>query len=190
MLGVAEEGWWSRLAQPAQHRWVAADSGCRLQQHAVDPDDPDPQALACDGGLIRRRPGVEQLWLRLVAGRPLSAVTTDFLAGCRTRLRAQGATALVLLWDHASWHNSQAVRHGLRAHNRQVQWTRQGVRIGVHRLPVKSPWLKAMEPKWVHGKRAVSEPQQRLSATALEERICAYSGCARETPLAMPEKAP
>lgn len=190
MLGFAAAVWWSRLAQPDQHRWVAADRDCRLQQYAVEPADPDPKALACYGMLIRHRPGVEQLWLRFVAGRPISAVTTAFLAWCSRRLSAQGATALVLLWDNASWHTSQAVRQWLRTHNRQVKLTRQGVRIVVHRLPVKSPGLNAIEPKWVHGQRAVSELQQRLSATELEERICAYYGCARETPLAMPEKVP
>lgn len=174
MLGFADEVWGRRWAQPDQHRGVAADRDCRLQQRTIEPQDPDPNALGCYGLLIRRHPGVEQLGLRFVAGRPISAATTGLLAWCSTRLSAQGTTALGLLWDNASWHNSQAVRQGLRPHNRQVKLTRQGVRSGGHRLPVNSPWLNALEPKGVHGKRAVSEPQQRLSATELEERICAY----------------
>jgi hypothetical protein len=38
-------------------------------------------------------------------------------------------------------------------------------------LPSKSPWLNPIEPKWVHGKRAVSEPDRLLSADELEARV-------------------
>ena len=31
-------------------------------------------------------------------------------------------------------------------------------------LPKKSPWLNAMEPKWIHGKRKVVEPDGLLGA--------------------------
>ena len=44
-------------------------------------------------------------------------------------------------------------------------------------LPVKAPWLNPIEPKWVHGKRAVVEPVRLLTAAKLEERICIYFGC-------------
>ena len=33
-LGFADEVWWSRLAQPDQHGWVASDQGIRLQELA------------------------------------------------------------------------------------------------------------------------------------------------------------
>ena len=48
--------------------------------------------------------------LRFVDGRPVSAVTTQFLAWLTARLAAEGTTALLLVWDNASWHISQAVR--------------------------------------------------------------------------------
>jgi hypothetical protein len=73
-------------------------------------DDPDPKALACYGLLVRRcPPHAEQLQLRFVEGRPVSAVTTAFLAWCCDRLAAHGITALLLIWDNASWHKSQLV---------------------------------------------------------------------------------
>ena len=73
-------------------------------------DDPDPKALACYGLLVRRRPPqTEQLLLRFVEGRPVSVVTTEFLAWCCDRLAVQGITALLLIWDNASWHKSQSV---------------------------------------------------------------------------------
>ncbi len=126
--------------------------------------------------------------LRFVDGRPVSSVTIDFLAWCSERLAAQGVTALLLIWDNATWHTSQAVRTWIRTHNQSVKQTGQGVRIVACLLPAKSPWLNPIEPKWMHGKRAVSEPDRTLSADDLEARICAYYGCAREPHLGMPKK--
>ena len=128
------------------------------------------------------------MWLRFVAGRPVSAVTTDFLAWCCDRLAGQGITALLLIWDNASWHTSQAVRAWIHTHNQQVKTCQRGVRIVASWLPVKSPWLNPIEPKWVHGKRAVSEPDHLLSAAELEARVCTYYACTVEAHLLMPQK--
>ena len=62
------------------------------------------------------------------------------------------------------------------------------MRIVVCGLPVKSPWLNPIEPKWVHGKRKVVEPTRLLSAAELEQRVCAYYDCARFDHLAIPQK--
>ena len=128
------------------------------------------------------------MWLRCVAGRPVSAVTIDCLAWCSAQLAAQGFTALLLSWDKASWHRSHAVRHWMRQHNRQVKQGAVGVRFVVCQLPSKSPWLNPIEPKWVHGKRAVSEADRLLSADELEARVYAYYGCEQEAHLVMPKK--
>ena len=188
-LGFADEVWWSRLAQPDQHRWVESGALTRLHDLARPKNDPTPKALACYGLLLRRPPApAEQMLLRFVEGRPVSAVTTAFLGWCAERLRQQGITALVLIWDNASWHKSQAVRTWLRHHNRRVKATGHGVRIAAFRLPVQSPWLNPIEPKWVHGKRAVAEAERMLSAAELESRVYAYYGCDREGHLVMPQK--
>ena len=42
---------------------------------------------------------------------------------------------------------------------------------------MKAPWLNAIEPKWVHGKRAVLEPDRKLSGDEVIERACSYYGC-------------
>src|SRR6266545_1483094 len=98
-LGFADEVWWSRLAQPDQHRWTDDDTVVRLQELERAKDDPDPKALACYGVLLRRRPQqADQMLLRFVEGRPLSAVTTDFLAWCCERLAAQGVSGWFLIW--------------------------------------------------------------------------------------------
>ncbi len=192
-LGFEDETWWSRLAQPALHAWAEPDQPLRLVEQSVAKDDPDPKALACYGLLVRTaQPDggwAEHAWLRFVDGRPVSALTTEFLAWCCPKLEAAGKTALLLVWDNASWHISQAVRTWLRAHNRQVKQDGHGVRILACQLPSKSPWLNPIEPKWVHTKRRVVEPARLLSATELIERICAALDCPHEAHLALPEHA-
>jgi hypothetical protein len=188
-LGFGDEVWWSRLAQPNQHCWVDMKATPKLQELMRATDDTDPKALACYGLLVRPGPSQgEQMWLRFVAGRPVSAVTIDFLAWCSAQLAAQGFTALLLIWDNASWHRSHAVRRWIRHHNQQVKRGAAGVRLVVCHLPSKSPWLNPIEPKWVHGKRAVAEPDRLLSADELEARVYAYYRCQHEAHLVMPKK--
>jgi hypothetical protein len=115
--------------------------------------------------------------LRLVDGRPVSAVTTPFLGGLTDRVAAAGKTALLLGWDNASWHVSQAGRTWRTAHNRRVKQA-GGCRSVVCPWPSKSPWLNRIEPKWVHGKRAIAEPERQLPVDALKPRIGAYYDCA------------
>ena len=177
-------------AGPARPTLLDGDRGqAQLQELSPPTHDPDPKALACYGLLVRPGPQqADQMWLRFVAGRPVRAVTIDFLAWCSTQLAARGFTALLLIWDNASWHRSQAVRRWSRQHNQQVKRGAGGVRLVVCQLPSKSPWLNPIEPKWVHGKRAVSEPDRLLSAAELEARVYAYYDCEREAPLVMPKK--
>ena len=94
-LAFEDEVWWSRFAHPALRAWAAPDRPLRLVEQAVAKDDPDPKALACYGLLVRwwdrgtDAPPHEEAWLRFVDGRPVSAVTTRFLAwSCAQQLRA------------------------------------------------------------------------------------------------------
>jgi hypothetical protein len=86
------------------------------------------------------------------------------------------------MWDHASWHISREVRQWRRLHNGTVKQT-GGCRLIMCRLPSKSPWLNPIEPKWVHGKRAVAEPVRTLAVAELMQRICAYYHCTLEEPI-------
>jgi len=130
----------------------------------------------------------EQVWLRFVEKRPLSAVTTQYLAWCCEKLDKLGKKALLMIWDNASWHSSKELRDWLRAHNREVRQTGRGVRIVACYLPSKSPWLNRIEPHWVHGKRNVVEPAGLLTAQQLADRVCAHFGCDHEPYLAVTEK--
>jgi transposase len=179
-LGFADEVWFSRLAQPALRAWTAGEA-LRLGLHAADHTDPEPKALACYGLWL---PARTQMLLRFVDGRPVSPVTCAFLAWAAEQLAAEGIRVLALVWDNASWHISQEVRAWLRQHNRAVKAAGRGCRLLVCRLPSKSPWLNAIEPKWAHGKRAVVEPTRKLSGNELQQRLCAYYQAPLLQPLA------
>jgi hypothetical protein len=189
-LGFADETWWSRLTRPQLHTWADHDAGpLRLVEQEVPKGDPDPKALACYGVLLRQGGQPEHIWLRFVEGRPVSAITEQFLQWGCSRLQAAGVRVWALIWDNASWHVSKRVRAWIHAHNRQVKQQGRGVRILPCYLPVKSPWLNPIEPKWVHGKRAIVEPARLLSAHELADRVCAYFGCSHEPHLTIPDKA-
>jgi transposase len=105
----------------------------------------------------------------------------DFLEWLCEQTQAQSKNVLVLIWDNASWHVSKQVKTWLHEHNHTVlqdaQMGKAGVRIIPCWLPTKSPWLNRIEPKWVHGKRAIVEPARLLTVQELRERVCDYFGC-------------
>jgi len=188
-LGFEDEVWGSRRAQPEQPCWSDAEAPPKWQARTPPTAEPDPQALACEGLLVRPQPQqAEQMWRRFVTGRPVRAVTMACLAWGGAQLVAQGFTALRLIWENASWPRSQAVRHGIRQHHQQGKRGAGGVRLVVGPLPSKRPWLNPIEPKWVHGKRAISEPDRLLSADELAAQVYAYYGCEGEAHLVMPKK--
>lgn len=191
-LGCEDETWWSRLQLPPLSTWTPEGDPLRLIEQSRPETDSGPKALACDGLLLQEpRPRAHsspRVWLRFVRGRPVSALTIAFLLWVWTKLQALGKTAVVLVRDNASWHKSQAVRRWLRAHTQQVKRAAKGVRIVACRLPTNSPWLNPLEAYWVHGKRAVVEPDRLLSAPELAERVCAHFGCPHEEHLSIPEK--
>ncbi|HEV8194924.1 MAG TPA: transposase [Ktedonobacterales bacterium] len=179
-----------RFARPCLHTWAKQTDGpLRLVEQAVPKGDPDPKALACYGVLLRQRTQDERSQLRFVDGRPVSAITEQFLAWCCPRLQEAGVRVWVLIWDNASWHGRKRVRAWIRDHNRQVKQQGPGVRILPCSLPVKRPWLNPIEPHWVHGKRAIVEPARLLSAQEVADRVCAYYDGPHDTHLTIPDKA-
>jgi hypothetical protein len=79
-------------------------------------------------------------------------------------------------WGKAAWHVSHSVQAWRKAHKRRVKRDGGG-RIVVCSLPSKSPWLNRIEPKWVHGKRAIAEPDRKWQVDELKHRIYAYYDC-------------
>ena len=179
VVGYQDETWWSRLALPTLHAWVEPNGPLRLVERTVPKGDPDPKAVSCYG-LLRADTG--GMLLRFVQGRPVSQVTEDYLAWVCERLKAEGKRALLLVWDNASWHVSQRVRAWIKAHNRRTK-REGGVRVVACYLPVKSPWLNPIEPKWAHGKKAIVEPDRLLTAEEVRERVQVYYDCDPEARL-------
>ena len=186
VVGFEDECWWSRAAQPDLHTFSEEGEPLRLVEQSLPKDDPDPKAISCYGLYM---PELKLSWLRFVDGRPVSAITTQFLEWCCQKLEELGKKVLVLIWDNASWHISREVRRWIGKRNREVKnsGSEAGVRIATCLLPKKSPWLNAMEPKWIHGKRKVVEPDALLGAYELAERVCAAFDCPHYEHLSIPE---
>ena len=180
MAGFQDEVWWSRLSQPAMHSWSEEKAPLRLVEKSLSKQDKDPKALCCYGLL---RDDTHKVMLRFVDGRPVSSVTITYLEWVCEVLSAEGKRVLVMVWDNASWHVSREVREWLGEHNRGVLAGRRGgggergVQIIPCWLPSKSPWLNPIEPRWVHGKRAIVEPTRTLAAHEVAGRVCGYFGC-------------
>ena len=175
-VGFEDECWWSRVALPTLSTFSEEKKPLRLVQRSVAKDDPDPKAISCYGLYL---PRLDDMWIRFVDGRPVSGITTRFLSWCCEKLEAVGKKVLLLIWDNASWHASKEVRRWLGRHNRRVKngGVGEGVRIVSCFLPKQSPWLNAIEPKWVHGKRRVVEFDGVLGSYELAERVCGAFGC-------------
>jgi transposase len=175
VLGFRDETRWTRLAQPDLRAW-AGEEPLRLLPNGRGGGK---GALACYG-LLRADTGA--MLLRFVEGRPVSQVTEDFLAWLCGRFAREGKKVFVLAWDNAAWHVSRRVRRWVGAHNRRVK-RQGGCTIRVCYLPVKAPWLNPIEPKWVHGKRAIVEPERKLAAEEVRQRVYDYYACPHEEPL-------
>ena len=112
-VGFLDEVWWSRIAQPTRHRWQKGTAPPRAYElHLLKAEQ---KAIACYGVLLERKAATPpQMLLRFVEGRPVSAVTIDFLAWACTQMQRQGIRVWVLGWDKAPWHSSKAVRTWIR----------------------------------------------------------------------------
>lgn len=158
--------------------WAADDPMRLIPPGKVKGDG--PAALACDG-IDRRDTG--GMMLRFVDGRPVSQVTEDFLGWAWGVFAAEGKKVFVLVWDNAAWHVSKRVRRWIETHNRRVRRAKAGCRIRVCGLPVKAPWRNPIEPTWMHGKRAIIEPDRKLTADEIKERVGTHFGCPPTEPL-------
>ncbi len=176
-FGYQDETWWSRLSHPDLHSWVKGDEFLRLVEQVHRKDDPDPKAIACYGLAVHWHDQSdvkhEEVWLRFVEGNPCSDLTIQYLEWLLEKTQLADKRVLVMVWDHATWHKSKAVRQWVREHNRAVKENRQGIRLLPFLLPKKSPWLNPIEPMWIHAKRKVVEPDTKPIAAELMLRVSA-----------------
>ena len=106
-------------------------------------------------------------------GNPCGNLTIQYLEWLLEKTQLADKQVLVMVWDHATWHKSRAVRQWSREHNRAVKKNGQGIRLLPFLLPMKSPWLNPIEPMWIHAKRKVVEPDKKPTAAELVRRVSA-----------------
>jgi transposase len=172
VLGFEDEVWWSRVAQPRMHAWTDGPP-MKVQLLKADENDPDPDAISCYGML---RNDTHKVMLRFVEDRPLGDVTIQFLSWVCERVGEEGKRVLIVVWDEASWHRADAVSAWVREHNEHAK-RGGGVKLVICELPVASPWLNNIEPCWTHAKRAIMEPDRKLTAQEITSRVCDHFGC-------------
>jgi transposase len=172
VVGFEDEVWWSRLAQPRMHAWTDGPP-MKVQVLTADDDDPEPDAICCYG-MLRNDTG--RVMLRFVEGRPQGEVTIQFLSWVCDSITEEGKKALIVIWDGPSWHRSDAVSVWLREHNEQAKQEGRA-KIVLCELPVASPWLNNIEPCWTHAKKAIVEPDRKLTAEEITKRVCDHFGC-------------
>ena len=104
MIGFQDETWWSRFAQPNLSSWCQDQDPLRLVEQVKEKDDPDPKALACYGMLLRWKEteelAIEKMLLRFVDGRPVSAITLQFLEWACQQIEALEKSVLAMIWDN------------------------------------------------------------------------------------------
>jgi hypothetical protein len=168
LLVDEDESWFSRFEQPSVRAWSGSPALHMVKREAPE-KEPD-KALACYGAV---RYDTQQVCFTFSATRPVSEETWRFVQALMEVARGEGKRVLVIIWDNAGWHLSQRLRHWIRQHNRTAKTTGD-VRLLTHLLPLKSPWLNPIEPRWVHAKRAICEPDGDLSVEETRRRLCAY----------------
>jgi len=166
-LGFQDEVWWSRLANLitslGRRRYVTNSKNCNAVKQTAIPR-PGLLWVACakartdrsDAATLRRWSSCQRCHYRLF-GCLLSALGGPIV------------TALVMIWDNA--HGIKVKSFDLAPQPQPDRETNGRGRAYFSCLhPSKSPWLNSIEPKWVHGKRNVSEADRVLSADELETR--------------------
>jgi hypothetical protein len=171
LLVEEDECWFSRFAQPQAHAWAEVGEELRLVQREPKRGEHD-KALACFGAV---RQDTDEVLLYFSDGQPNSLQMWLFIIGLLAVARAEGKQVLVIIGDNATWHKSADIRRWIRAYNRAAK-TAGEPRLLTHLLPVKRPWLNPIEPRWVHAKRGVCEPDGELTPTVLRSRLCVHFG--------------
>jgi transposase len=136
------------------------------------PETEADKALACYGAV---RHDTQEVCFSFSPSRPVSEETWKFVLALLAMARTEGKQVLVIIWDNAGWHLSKRLRQWIRHHNQTAKLTGD-VRLLTHLLPLKSPWLNPIEPRWVHAKRAICEPDGDLSVDETKRRLCAHFG--------------
>ena len=132
VLGFQDEVWWSCYAQLYLQTWTDDKSLRRITTRRTARTRADRDGVY--GDLRTDTQGMLcALWMATD-----QCVTIQFVQWVTDRLAAEGKTALLMVWDNASWHISQTVRAWRKAHNRRVKrdggvgWACASCRLKAH----------------------------------------------------------
>ena len=170
--GFLDECWWSRVALPTLSSFSEEGKPLRLIQQSVAKGRPRAESHL----LLRTLPAPDRRHVAEVRGRKAHQFHNDavpFVVLREARRAGQEGFA-----SHLGQRQLARLQRGqalARKHNREVKKSGCGVRIVSCLLPKQSPWLNAIEPKWVHGKRKVVELDGLLGAYELADRVCGAS---------------
>ena len=145
------------------------DQALRLVQREPKENEPHP-ALACFGAV---RKDIQAMYLYFSDGQLNSEQVWVFIMGLLAVARAGAKRVVVMIWDQAGWHLSKRLCQWMRAYNHQAKQCGEP-RLLTYLLPVKSLWLNPIEPRWMHAKRGVCEPDGDLLSLELIRRLCAH----------------
>jgi transposase len=106
----------------------------------------------------------------------LADINIQFLDWFCWEVAKEGKKVLIVVWDDASWHTADAVSLWVKEQNQRAEQS-HGVKLVTCELPVASPWLNNIEPCWKHAKKAIVEPDRKLSAHETVARVCEHFGC-------------
>ena len=109
----------------------------------------------------------------------MSATNEQIVAGHRMQVdtvSSRPKKVLIVVWDEASWHRADTVSSWVKMHNERARQA-GGVKLVICELPVASPWLNNIEPCWTHAKKAIMEPDRKLTAQEITSRVCEHFGC-------------
>lgn len=166
LLFDQDECWFSRFAQPNAFAWAEPGQALHLVQRTPAPQEP-AKALACFGAV---RQDTQETVLYFAAGQPNSEMMWLFIMALLALARQEMKKVVVLLWDNATWHKSVRLQQWIHTYNQAAKRAGEP-RLLTWLLPQQSPWLNPIEPRWLHAKRAVCEPDGELSATELKRRL-------------------
>lgn len=166
MVVYQDESWFSGNPKPVRRY------GRRGQPRDVAVDRPAQKlqgawvlyaALEAVSGKVHRHyaPRCNQTQVR----QQLEALLQEF--------QAEGKRVLVVLWDNASWHTAQALRHWYHCYNQQAK--REGcIRLLLVPLPSRSPWLNAIEAVFGQAKRHIVGNRKVRPPSRLKQKTERY----------------
>ena len=181
-VGFSDECWWSRVALLTLSSWSEKGKPERLLQRSIPKDDPEPKARSATASICPNSTG-DVVEVRGWEAGEFHNQAVPFVVLREAPGGRQESAAHLGQRELANLQRGQAL-----ALISQPRSQEERARSKDRELPKQSPWLNAIEPKWIHGKRKVTEPERLLGAYELADRVCGVFGCPHYEHLSIPQE--